>query len=296
VRLGPGDDLAEVVASEESLLLGVDQVVDGLHVDAAAISWDLIGRKAVCRSLSDVAAMGGVPLASLAAVVLPEMADDASVEALCEGLRLTGLQFGAPLVGGDVAIHRTAAGPLTISVSVLGAVTPPGAVTRSEARPGDLLCVTGVLGGTLRADQTGHHLSFSPRLAEGQRLRASLGEHLHAMMDISDGLAVDGERMAVASAASFMVQLESLPRRSNAPGGGLCSPMESLRNGEDYELLFAIDPQVASEATRVLLELECPVTQIGVVKAADPGAAGLTVVTGDGETIDCDDLGWEHGA
>ncbi len=248
VLIGPGDDLACVrVASPESaatgpsLLVGVDQVIDGLHVRADLVPWNLIGRKAVCRALSDVAAMVGRPLATVATALLPAGAKASDVDALCAGLFDTAAALQAPLVGGDVAIHRGSSGPLTVTVTVLATPSEAGgggcAVTRSGAQVGDRLVVTGPLGGAVGEDGFGHHLTFAPRLSEAVMLRAILGAQLHAMIDLSDGLGRDAARVAVASQVHVMLEAEALPCRDDA------NWMQAVGDGEDYELLMAIGPE-----------------------------------------------------
>ena len=179
VLLGPGDDLAAIRSPAGTLLAGVDQIIDGLHVFADRVPWNRIGQKAVHRSASDIAAMAGSPLATLASVVLPAGTSPANVELLCAGLHNAAEAVGAPLVGGDVAIHLSKDHPLTLSVTVLGEATKHGPIERRGAKAGDHLYVTGTLGGSLMPDGTGHHLDFCPRVAEALELLDALGDDLH---------------------------------------------------------------------------------------------------------------------
>jgi thiamine-monophosphate kinase len=290
--MGPGDDLAQVLVGEGggSLLVGVDQVIDGLHVVADRVSWDRIGSKAMRRALSDVAAMAGKPLASLASVVLPPGALDDDITALCKGLHETAEAFHAPLVGGDVAIHRLAEHPLTVSVTVLATPISPGPVHRSGAREGDLLVVTGQLGGSLLEDGGGHHLDFCPRISEAARLRELLGERLHAMIDISDGVGRDAGRLA--DAAGLQVQLESdlLPLREHA------SVAAAMGDGEDYELLMAVAADTAIPPTVPGIAPPCQLTSIGRFNALPTADAHrVMLVDGAGSAVDASECGWDHG-
>ena len=286
VLLGPGDDLAQVAVGEGSLLVGVDQVIDGLHVQADRVAWDRIGGKAIRRALSDVAAMAGEPLATLVSVVLPPAARDGDIEALCRGLHETAAAFQAPLVGGDVAIHRLADHPLSVSVTVLATPTHPGPIRRAGARAGDVLLVTGALGGSLGDDGEGRHLDFTPRISEAMHLRAMFGADLHAMIDISDGLGRDAGRLAEAAGLQIQIEADSVPRMPNA------SLDAAIGDGEDYELLMA----VAATTQRPDCVGDCPVTAIGRFTAWPQADAPRVVLLDEGGgTADASERGWDHG-
>ena len=291
VILGPGDDLAALQAgSGGALLVGVDQVVDGLHVIAADISWDRIGRKAVNRSLSDIAAMAGRPLATLASVVLPADASSSEVEALCRGLNLAASDWEAPLVGGDVALHRTSDGPLTVSVTVLATAHEAcGPVTRSGGQHGDLLVVTGSLGGSLEPDGTGSHLDFCPRIDEALAAADSFGPALHAMIDISDGLGRDAGRIAEASGLQARLDMHRLPQR------GTASPMDALQDGEDYELLMAVSADCDLPDALTGRMGPCPLSVVGSLQPMAGGTDHVIVTSRDGAAFEGSQLGWDHG-
>src|SRR5262249_31388106 len=141
-----------------------------------------VGRKAMAANLSDIAAMAGRPVAAFAAVALPRTGSSQLAEDLYQGLREVADAFETPIAGGDTNSWK---GPLVISVTVLGEAVGRGPVLRSGAKPGDWLLVTGPLGGSLR----GKHLNFTPRVREALQLHSLV--ELHAMIDISDGLAAD---------------------------------------------------------------------------------------------------------
>ncbi|MCH2142085.1 MAG: thiamine-phosphate kinase [Phycisphaerales bacterium] len=300
VLIGPGDDLACVrVSPPESpevgppLLVGADQVIDGLHVRADLIPWDLIGRKAVCRALSDVAAMAGRPVATIATALLPADAEAHAVEKLCTGLFEAAALVHAPLVGGDVAIHRTDSGPLSISVTVLATPSEQQSggqsVRRDGARVGDRLVVTGPLGGAVGADGFGHHLTFTPRLSEAVMLRAILGVDLHAMIDLSDGLGRDAGRIAAASGVHMMLDAMQVPCRTGV------SWEQAVGDGEDYELLLAVGPEAnLPEALGGSAE-SCHLHVIGEVVEASADTPLVGVRTLDGEVRDVSAMGWDHG-
>lgn len=283
IIIGPGDDSA-VIQGVGRLLVTVDQLVEGRHYEShsdggrAGTPLDLVARKAVARSVSDIAAMGGRPMAALAAACLRQGFDGA--DELFDAMHRWAEHWGCPLIGGDIAAHD---GPTVLSVTVIGtAHEARGPVLRSGARVGDAVYVTGRLGGSLGS---GRHLSFEPRIAEGQWLAGTLGDRLHAMMDLSDGLGRDGGRMAEASGVRIELESSLLPRHPGVP-----TWQRAVSDGEDYELLFTADP--GWDATPTAGGTGIPITRIGSVA---PGS-GCAVRAESGRWIDAGELGWEHGS
>ena len=232
VETGPGDDCAVVRLGKERLLLKTDAVVEGVHF-LPSTSPSLIGRKALARVLSDVAAMGGTPTHALVTLAVPPRADARRLAAIYRGLTALARRHRVALVGGET----TRAPKLLLSVALLGTCQRAKPVLRSGGKPGDELWVTGTLGATRKR----RHLHFEPRLAEGRWL-AERGA-ARAMMDLSDGLAADLPRLAAASRCHFALNRASLPL---APGATTAA---ALGDGEDFELLLAVPP-----AQRALLE------------------------------------------
>lgn len=223
LRVGPGDDCAVVVppSGGRLLLLKTDCVVEGHHFTSDA-SPARVGRKAICRALSDMAAMGGIPRHALVTILSPPDIPASYWHDVYRGLARAAENHGVAVAGGE-----TSSAPLrALSVCLTGEIESAHLKTRSGARPGDALLVTGRLGGAL----AGKHFSFRPRLAEGQWL--SKRRHVTAMMDLSDGLAADLPRLARASGCGF--QISSLPCNRG------CSAQSALNDGEDYELLIAV--------------------------------------------------------
>ncbi|MFK7959407.1 MAG: thiamine-monophosphate kinase [Phycisphaerales bacterium] len=286
VLIPPGDDLAALTTPCGPLLTGVDQLIDGRHVDLDRVSAAAAGRKAVRRCISDLAAMAARPWATLAAVVLPSDFGSSRTIELFDAVRVDCERLSCPLVGGDIAIHAAdRPGPLVLSISVIGHADGIAPVRRTGARPGDRLVVTGRLGATLAPDGTGHHLEFEPRVEAARELASTLGAELHAMIDLSDGLGRDGAAVARASGVDLNIQASLLPRRGSATW------REAMSDGEDYELFAAVGPDVAipSAVDRI------PLTVIGTVEAVADGQAGPRVrVTADGESHDLTDAGWDH--
>lgn len=221
---GIGDDCAVLPASAGPQLITVDPVIFGRHFDAA-IPARAVGAKLLKRNLSDLAAMGGRPTAAVLALTLDRRVDRRWLEAFYRGLATAARKFGVPIVGGDVA---QADGVLAASLTLLGAAAGPRVVTRTGARRGDRIFVTGELGGSLAS---GHHHRFTPRLAEGAWLARRPA--VRAMMDLSDGLAKDLAALTPARCVPAL-QAAALPCRSG------CDVTAALTDGEDYELVFAL--------------------------------------------------------
>ncbi len=311
IVVGPGDDCAvvEVPAQGETgaapgnaasafasqLLLKVDQVVEGRHFTSDA-PIDLIARKAIARAISDIAAMGGSPMVSLCGAILP--ANYAKANELFDAAARWAMHFGAPLVGGDISMlgGNTSStppqspsadrGPLILCVTIVGrAHATRGPVLRSAARVGDGVYITGKLGNSFAS---GRHLTFVPRISEGHWLCDTLGDRLHAMMDISDGLGRDAGRLARASNVSIEIDASVIPRHADCP-----SWQQAAREGEDYELLFTASGDVPSV---------CPATGTTITRVGNVGSVIATESHGAGALIrdashvqKADDLGWDHG-
>lgn len=286
VRIGPGHDCAVLALHPgPALLLKVDQVVEGRHFrPLPATPPALAGRKAVARPLSDIAACGGRPAACVAGATLPHEAPWA--RELFDALAHWAAAWNCPLVGGDIAIlARDQPGPLVVSVAVLALAHPRrGPVLRRGAKPGDAVYMTGMLGGGYDpATGLGRHLAFEPRLREARWLCDTLGPHLHAMMDISDGLGRDASLLAAASGVRIRLHAERFPLAAN-----ISHWHAAASAGEDYELLLAVDPACAVPPT--CPDTGTPLTLIGEVLAG----TGCEIVA-EGHAWDAAALGYEHG-
>lgn len=286
VAVGPGDDCAVIRdPSGAQLLLKVDQLIAGRHFEPfPRTPIDLIGRKSIARAVSDIAAMAGTPTAALAGACVPE-ALFSRADHLFDAMHRWARHWGCPLIGGDISATD---GPLTLAITVIGTPHPRrGPVLRSGARPGDLLCVTGRLGGSVdAATGGGRHLTFDPRLAEARALADLLGDRLHAMMDLSDGLGIDAARLAAASGCRVEVQEAALPRHA-----GVHSWREAAGDGEDYELLFAVDPACALPP--VCPGSATPITVIG--RILPPGEGPPCVIAIGDARVDISAVGFQHG-
>jgi thiamine-monophosphate kinase len=229
---GPGDDCAVIGTPRAKTwrLLKTDCVIESVHFlpddDPEKIGW-----KALARTISDIAAMAGRPEHALITLAISGDDDLKRATGIYAGLKKCARAYGVAIVGGETA---RSPGPLFLSIMLSGTVERRRCVFRSGGKPGDLLFVTGRLGGSL----AGGHLTFKPRVAEAEWLARHV--RLRAMMDLSDGLGADLPRLARASGCGYLLDENALPLN---PG---CTAKEALRDGEDYELLFALPPREAA--------------------------------------------------
>jgi len=229
------DDCAVIrVKGTASLqLLKTDCVLEGVHF-LRSHPPDRVGWKALCRAISDIAASGGKPDAAVITLAMPgDLSTDWPLQ-FQRGLRRAARRFGVSIVGGETA--RSPRG-IFVSVALTGWVERRHLVLRSGGKAGDLLFVTGRLGGAVARDYGGRHLSLIPRVAEVQWLVQHT--KVHAMMDLSDGLGADLQRLADASRAGYEIDLDAIPRTRG------CDVRSAISDGEDYELLLAVPPRSA---------------------------------------------------
>jgi thiamine-monophosphate kinase len=282
VRVGPGDDAAVLAPRREPLLLTTDAMVEGIHFRRLWLSPHALGRRAFEVSASDVAAMGGTVVGALLAVAAPPRLPARDLRAIVTGVRDGARAAGGALVGGNLA----AADVLSLTVSVLG-VAPAKPVTRAGGRAGDQLFVTGTLGGAalgVRAlARRGRRASAAARRWREPRARLRAGVVLArrrlatAMIDLSDGLLIDAQRLCAASGVAGRIDADRLPlaaalrRVPPAQARAL-----ALGGGEDYELLFAVPPARVADLRAARAALGCPVTHVGELRAG----RGVTVTAG----------------
>jgi thiamine-monophosphate kinase len=258
VLLGPGDDTAVLAwPGGAPCLFTTDLLLEGSCFLLAEAGPRRVGRKAMAVNLSDIAAMAGRPVAAAVSVGLPRrgalcgppparhLSGRELAEELYLGLREVADAFDTAVAGGDT---NTWDGPLVVNVALVGEPTARGPVRRGGARVGDWLLVTGPLGGSI----LGKHLDFVPRVREAQRLHEAAP--LHAMVDLSDGLAADVSHLCAESGCGAVLRAEAIPvaDAARALGDGR-SPLEhALGDGEDFELVFAVAPADA----RALLQAQ----------------------------------------
>jgi thiamine-monophosphate kinase len=308
-RIWLGDDAAVVQAPGNNLLLSVDTVVEGIDFDLDYATGQDIGWKAIAVNVSDMAAMAGHPSYALASLTMRnDMALDV-FDGIIEGLSTACSEFGLQVVGGDLSGGRE----IALSVSILGASGASGVLKRSGARVGQAICVTGSLGGAagglevLRRKlrdtrpETGHSEAFE-RLAQRQlrprpnvgAAKALAGYGASSMIDISDGLAIDLDRLLEASRKGCSITGDTIPVDDDARllGDALSTGVfDSFRaavvGGEDFEILCTLDVDRFEAARRAVTAEGSTLTTIGVVTADDRTVDGKPLLEWKEEA-------WEH--
>ncbi|HEX6330541.1 MAG TPA: thiamine-phosphate kinase [Actinomycetota bacterium] len=308
VVLGLGDDAAVLEPASGQQILTTDLLIEGVHFDPASISPHDLGAKAVTVNVSDVAAMGGSPRAAVASIVLRTDVEAAWVMELYAGMRDACTDYALSLVGGD-----TNRGPaVVVSVTVVGEVAPGRAVTRSGARPGDQIVVTGSLG----AAAGGFAVSKASAARVGEALSAPWGRELvdaferpvarvgegqvlarrgaTAMMDLSDGLAKDLHRLCAASGVGARLELEAIPvapALRAATEWLEADPLElAVGFGEDYELLATFGEGDVDRAREGLDPFGVTLTAVGTIIEG----SGIVAVDADGRDAPLEAKGWDH--
>jgi thiamine-monophosphate kinase len=265
VVTGAGDDCAvlDLDSPEKLILFKTDAVVEGIHFTKDTPP-EKIGRKALARCLSDIAAMAGTPVAALVTIGLPEKFEPEFIGKIYDGLNALAEKYGVAVVGGETTTNPER---ILISIALIGTVTRGRQILRSGAKPGDAIFVTGELGGSLAE----RHLEFEPRLAEARWL----AEHfaIHAMIDLSDGLAGDLRHILKAGGVGAELLKPAVPVSRAAKLRAQKKPAfaAALTDGEDFELLFTVG---SGDAVKLLdawkmkfskLKLSC----IGKIVAGD---------------------------
>jgi thiamine-monophosphate kinase len=294
VLIGPGDDAAVVAAGDGQLVLTTDALVEGTHFLRSLSAPRDLGYKAIVVSVSDIAAMAASPRFALCALTLSDVVEAGWVMELFGGMREACEEHAVWLVGGNLARGSE----ITIAISVTGEVVPGRAVSRSGARVGDRVVVTGELGApaaALRIVRSGSPPRGEAELAAVRRLErptARVGEAsvlaangATAMIDLSDGLGLDLSRLCAASGVGASVSVEVVPVAAAA------TPEDALGGGEDYELLATLpdDEAVARTGSELRGVFGVSLTEIGRIIEE-----GLVAVGSDGRERPLETKGWDH--
>lgn len=288
---GIGDDCAILRLSPGSeFLVTTDLCIEKIHFRREWHPPRSVGHRCLARGLSDIAAMGGDPLACFLSLGVPADLPQRWVTEFLQGLHRLALQFGVQLAGGDTSASRD----ITADIIVTGQVPSGKAVLRSGAQPGDRVYVTGELGASaavlkqlysgrkVKPSARSHHFYPVPRLEVGRWLRQH--RMANSMIDISDGLSVDLAHICQESRLAATIQSSSIPV---ATGADLDL---ALHGGEDYELLFTaaraakLPPQIAG----------VKITQIGTLEKRKPSAPQIQLMDLGGKTSPLRELGWQH--
>lgn len=281
LQLGIGDDCAVVDAADSEWALTSDPVIEGRHF-MPDTPRRAVGHKAVGRAISDLAAMGAQPRWILINIAAPGDVAVQDLELLYEGATALCKRYGAAIIGGDLAEAQE----LAIHVFAMGSLSGGKRLVRSCAKPGDLIFVSGTLGGSI----LGRHLRFLPRVEQGMWLLEQGWNP--AVMDLSDGLGTDLRRMLDQSNCGAELDLEAIPVSADAHFPGMLPVEHALYDGEDFELLMALAPDFRQDFEEKWAEKwpDLPLSCIGCM--TDP-SAGLMALSG-AELRPLDGHGFEH--
>jgi thiamine-monophosphate kinase len=267
VALGIADDCSILrILPKHEILVTTDFSLEGVHFRHQWHSPEVVGYRALARGLSDIAAMGGAPIAAFLSLAVPRTIRQRWVERFFRGLFELADRFGVSLAGGDTA---ESPGGVLVDIIVAGAIPKGAAIRRSGARPGDHIFVTGQLGGsaaalgllfsgqTLQPSKFPQHFHPLPRIEVGRFL--SRKRLASAMIDISDGLSTDLSHICEESGVGAEIQAEAIPRAHIGQSAEKVDLKFALHGGDDYELLFTVSPR--KRIPRAIAGV--PITQIG---------------------------------
>jgi len=280
--IGIGDDMAQVrLDAGVSVFITTDMLLEGVHFNLNKATLKQVGYKAMAVNLSDCAAMATIPLAAVVSVALPKGFGASELKQLHSGIVQAGRRFGCELVGGDITGWHSDH-PFVVNVAMLSKQAANKPVRRSGAKPGDIICVTGYLGGSL----AGKHLRFVPRVKEALKLAQMV--KLHSMMDLSDGLSSDLPRICRQSSVGAIVDARRIPASVQAHKSS--NPLNSaLNDGEDFELLFTLPPAQFHRLLKYWVD-PLPITAIGEITTVKK----LRIKMPDGCVTPLQPKGYDH--
>lgn len=297
--LGVGDDCAAWKGDSSVQLATTDTMVQGIHFLKGTFKWEDLGHKSMASNLSDIAAMGGIPMYALISFSLPPDMEAEDVLSLMQGIIDESSRYDVAIVGGNI----TKCPVLAISVTVLGKLSGEAMLSRSSAQPGDKVAVTGYLGASgafvaaakrkIKTDRATkavlkqYHFRPTPRIKEGQAL---LAMGVRTAIDISDGLVSDLTRICEASSVGARIFVDRIPvNPALRKALGKISIDYALSGGEDFELLFTAPDEVMH---KIRAEFDIPVSVIGEITRNHP--CQVAVSGQKGEKLNLKERGWDH--
>jgi thiamine-monophosphate kinase len=287
-----GDDAAVLDWSQhQDCVVATDLLADGVHFQLEEVGAELAGRKGLAVNLSDMASMAAQPIAAVVSLLLPRTGAAEIARSAMLGMRPLAQQFQVLIAGGDTNVWD---GRFVINVTILGTTAHRAPWTRRGMQPGDWLLATGEFGGS----RQGRHLSFTPRVQEAIELASRFD--IHAAIDVSDGLSLDASRLASASGCGVILDRQTIPISAAAQATLPTDPLSASRktplehalyDGEDFELLMALDERVARE----VLAHPIPGLRLSVIGRASK-EPGLWLTDEEGIPRPMTPRGYEHGA
>lgn len=266
-----GDDAALIrIDTGKYLLYTTDMLVEDVHFKVNKIKPGHIGRKAMCVNISDIAAMGGEPKYAVISAGLPARLSFDYIKELFRGLASAAARYKVSIVGGDTNL----ADKLTINVALIGRADKNNVVFRHGAKAGDIIMVSGSLGGS----RFGKHYNFKPRLELSRYLVSN--HKIHALIDISDGLISDLQRVLEASKKTAVLYSKNIPLSSKAK-----SLESALYDGEDYELLFTCCEKEAAKIEKKSGSLKPTVKISRIGRIAPAGKDKIKLLDDDGRSL-----------
>jgi thiamine-monophosphate kinase len=295
--IGIGDDAAAWQGDDSIQLASVDSFIEGVHFTPETTPWQEVGWKALAVNISDIAAMGGIPRYALVALSLPDDTEVDNVTALYTSMLKLAKQYGVTIVGGDISRAPLVA----IAVTILGNSPTKKILTRSSAKAGEVVAVTGKLGAAaagmevlksrrnLDPEAESHlknaFLHPTPRIAEGLLL---VEQGVKTAIDISDGLVADLNQICKASRVGARLEVERVPVEPAVKAAFSEGALElALSGGEDYELLFTAGAEIVDKVKKAASR---PVTVIGEIT----DGKGVSLVDKEGKPFKLAKSGWEH--
>ena len=280
--IGIGDDMAWMNFPQGSALITTDMLLEGTHFDLSSCSLEQVGYKAMAVSLSDCAAMASLPFAAVAAVALPKGFGSQELKELHKGIIRAGKAFGCALVGGDITSWSDNNSKLAVNITMLSKPAIAEPIQRSTAKVGDVICVTGFLGGSL----AGRHLDFVPRVKEAIRLTEIA--KINSMMDISDGISTDLTHLCRLSCVGARLFAKDIPI-SQAAMHNENPLISALCDGEDFELLFTLSAE-QFEILAAKWNLDVPIKSVGIIT----DSSDIAIEYEDGKVEQLKPKGYDH--
>ena len=275
---GIGDDTAVIRWSKgRYLLFASDMLIEDVHFNLKKCTPFSVGHKAIAANISDIAAMGGIPRYVSVSLGLPGDLNTKTAQGIYSGLIKTAKKYKINITGGDISSSKK----IVIDVAILGEARKRDLILRSNAKLQDVIVVTGRLGGSIK----GKHLKFTPRLKQAQFLTRNF--KINSMIDLSDGLSSDLDKVCAASRVGAKIYKSLVPLSKDAS-----SIKDALNNGEDFELLFTVPIRDLEKVLKNFKKkFKTPITPVGEVRKKKEG---IKIIDSRGRASSLKPKGFSH--